>query len=180
MRRADVRIIAASNRDLEAAVAAGELREDLFYRLDVVTITVPPLRQRRDDILALAHGFLAFFTGAAGRRPIAFDPAAQAAILAYAWPGNVRELRNAIERAVVFAGDAVTAEDLPQRVMAPATAPGAVASPAGPTVGGNCTISEIERAHTQAVVARAQTLDDAARILGIDPSTLYRRRRRGS
>ncbi len=178
VRRADVRVVAASNRDLEAAVAAGALREDLFYRLDVVAITVPPLRQRTDDILPLARGFLTFFAAAAGRRPTAFSAEAEAAILAYPWPGNVRELRNAIERAVVFADDTVTAADLPVRVIAPAIAnreSGAV-----PVVGANCTIDALEFAHTAAVVERARSLDEAARILGIDPSTLYRRRRRRS
>ncbi|HEY0782634.1 MAG TPA: sigma-54 dependent transcriptional regulator, partial [Thermoanaerobaculia bacterium] len=93
-RRADVRILAATNRDLEAAVAAGTFREDLLYRLNVITLDLPPLAARREDVLPLAERFLAFFGGQNRRPPLILSPEAERAIAAYAWPGNVRELRN--------------------------------------------------------------------------------------
>jgi NtrC-family two-component system response regulator AlgB len=169
-RRADVRLVAATNRDLEADVAAGRFREDLLFRLNVIELAVPPLRERREDIVRLARGFLGFFARAAGRRPPALSREAEAALLAYGWPGNVRELRNAMERAVIlWPGATLPVDALPGRVAA---------RPAGPAVGGDVTLDELERAHISAVVARVATLDDAARILGIDASTLYRKRKR--
>jgi NtrC-family two-component system response regulator AlgB len=170
-RHADVRIVAATNRDLDAEVTAGRFREDLLYRLNVIEVTVPPLRERPEDLLRLARNFLAFFARAAGRRPP--EPTAQAeqALLAYAWPGNVRELRNVMERAVIlWPADVLTPEALPERVAAHATHL--------PLLGGDFTVEAIEREHVLRVLARAPTLDDAARILGIDPSTLWRKRRR--
>ena len=170
-RRADVRILAATNRDLEADVAAGRFREDLLYRLNVVELRLPPLRERPEDILPLARHFLAFFARAARRAVPALSPAAARALLDYAWPGNVRELRNAIERASIL---------WPAPVIEPAALPERIAAqpPAGPRLGGDYSVEEIERAHIQAVVARTPTLDDAARVLGIDASTLYRKRRK--
>lgn len=108
----DTRIVATSNRDLEAAVREGKFREDLFFRLNVITIELPPLRERREDIPRLAEHFLQVFNRENGRRIQGFTEAARDALLAYAWPGNVRELQNAIERAVVLArGEWLTPDD---------------------------------------------------------------------
>ncbi len=99
-RKADVRVVAATNRDLDEDVKTGRFREDLFFRLNVIEVSVPTLRERREDIIPLAHRFLAFFARTVGRSLLSFSPAAESALASYEWPGNVRELRNAIERAV--------------------------------------------------------------------------------
>ena len=170
-RHADVRVIAATNRDLDADVKAGRFREDLLFRLNVIEIEVPPLRERADDILPMARRFLAFFARAANRTAPTLSPAAEQALLGYAWPGNVRELRNAMERAVIlFPGATFGPDALPDRI-APATA-------TIPRLGASFTLDEIEREHIERVVAHTATLDDAAKILGIDVSTLYRKRKR--
>ena len=170
-RHADVRILAATNRDLEADVRAGRFREDLLYRLNVVELRLPPLRERPEDILRLARHFLAFFARAAKRPAPELSPAAAQALVGYAWPGNVRELRNAIERALIL---------WPAPVIQPAAFPERIAAqPAsGPRLGGDYTLDAIEREHLLCGVSRSATLEDAARILGIDASTLYRKRRR--
>ena len=170
-RRADVRILAATNRDLEADVGAGRFREDLLYRLNVVELRLPPLRERSEDILRLARHFLAFFARAAKRPVPELSPAAAQALVGYPWPGTVRELRNAIERALIL---------WPAAVLEPAAFPERIAGQpaAGPRLGADCTLEAIEREHLLRVVARSATLDDAARILGIDASTLYRKRRK--
>jgi NtrC-family two-component system response regulator AlgB len=170
-RRADVRIVAATNRDLAADIAGGRFREDLYWRLAVVEVRVPALRERREDVLPLARRFLAFFDRAAGRRPQTLSDAAEQALLAHDWPGNVRELRNAMERcAILWPADVVEPEGLPERVA------GTAAPAARP--GGDCTIEALEREHVLRVLARAPTLEEAARILGIDESTLWRKRKR--
>jgi two-component system response regulator AtoC len=129
-RQVDVRVIAATSRHLEREVAAGRFREDLFYRLDVFRVRVPPLRERREDIPLLVDHFLAHFREALGRpvRSIADD--ALDRLLAHAWPGNVRELENVIERAVILAdGDRITLRELPEAVASPrSTAPSSQAS----------------------------------------------------
>jgi NtrC-family two-component system response regulator AlgB len=170
-RSADVRIIAATNRDLEADVRAGRFREDLLYRLNVIEIRLPPLRERREDIERLAERFLAFFARAA-RRPVPeLSPTALEALRAYAWPGNVRELRNAIERAVIL---------WPAPVIEPAAFPERIAAQASNALqlGGDFPLEAVEREHILRVIARTATLEDAARILGIDSSTLWRKRRK--
>jgi NtrC-family two-component system response regulator AlgB len=170
-RSADVRVVAATNRDLEADVAAGRFREDLLYRLNVVELVVPPLRERSEDILPLARGFLAFFARAAKRAPMTLSPAAEEVLLRHTWPGNVRELRNALERvAILWQGQIVEPEALPDR-----TAP--LARPR-PRIGGDYTLEEIEREHTEQVIARTRTQEEAARALGVDPSTLWRKRKK--
>ena len=170
-RRADVRVVSATNRDLEADGATGRFREDLLYRLNVIEVSVPPLRERRDDILPLARHFTAFFARAA-RRPVPeLSADAEAALLRYEWPGNVRELRNAIERAVVLMeGRVLDASMLPRKV--------ADAPEAGPGLGGDASLDDVEREHIRQVLLRSPSLEDAARILGIDPSTLWRKRKR--
>ena len=170
-RRADVRLVAATNRDLEADVAAGRFREDLLFRLNVVEIAVPALRERPEDIARMARGFLAFFARAAGRRTPELSPEAEAALVAYDWPGNVRELRNAMERAtILWPAQVLPREALPARI-APRPA-------SRPVIGGDVTLEELEREHILHVVGRAPSLDDAARFLGIDSSTLWRKRKK--
>jgi NtrC-family two-component system response regulator AlgB len=170
-RTADVRIVSATNRDLQANVAAGKFREDLWHRLNVIEVSVPPLRERREDILPLAESFLAFFGRSTGRAGLELSPSAQALLHGYDWPGNVRELRNAIERAVIL---------WPARILEPQAFPERMVShaSAAPRIGDNLTLDEIERLHTLAVLSRTATLDEAATILGIDPSTLYRKRKK--
>ncbi|HUY32684.1 MAG TPA: sigma-54 dependent transcriptional regulator [Pirellulales bacterium] len=169
-RRADARIVAATNRDLEADVAAGRFRQDLLYRLNVVEVEVPSLRERPEDIMPMARRFLAFFARAAGRSTQELSPAAEKLLVDYPWPGNVRELRNTMERtAILWSAQVVEPAAFPERMLANAGV--------GPRLGGDATLAEVEREHLLRVVARTATLEDAARILGIDASTLYRKRR---
>jgi NtrC-family two-component system response regulator AlgB len=170
-RQADVRVLAATNRDLEADVKAARFREDLWYRLNVITIRVPSLHERREDILRLARGFLAFFSRTTGRPCLEFSSAAEAALLAHSWPGNVRELRNAIERAVIL---------WPARIIEPQAFPESMVAPipVEPQLGGEYSLDTIEREHILRVLARVPTLEEAARVLGVDSSTLWRKRRK--
>jgi two-component system, NtrC family, response regulator AlgB len=173
---ADVRLIAATNRDLDAAVASGTFRDDLLFRLNVVEFTLPPLRVRADRIDLAAH-LLTFFARQIGKKIEGLTPEAHQALLSYAWPGNLRELRNAIERAVIFAaGPRVALSDLPGRV-----ATSAAASAGGPTasieVGSPVSLEQLEAEHIRLLLERCPSREDAARVLGIDPSTLYRKRK---
>jgi NtrC-family two-component system response regulator AlgB len=173
-RRANVRILAATNRDLEDAVKEGAFRLDLLYRLNVVEIDVPALRRRREDLPALARHFLAFAAKQAGRPEPELSPEAEAALVAYDWPGNVRELRNEMERALVLTrSTTLLPTSFSPRVSA---RPHEVTAVLG--VGGDVTLETLERAHVQAVLARTATQEEAASILGIDPSTLWRKRKR--
>lgn len=122
--RADVRLVAATNRDLEAAIRAGEFREDLYYRLKVITLETPALRHRRDDIPLLAHHFLAMFSRRLSRLEVRLSDAARRCLMTYSWPGNVRELGNVIERALVLGdGDVIQPEDLPEELLDGAAEP---------------------------------------------------------
>ncbi len=171
-RSADVRLIAATNRDLEAAITVGAFREDLFYRLNVMELTLPPLR-RRTDILNLAEHLLDFFARQTGHLLTGFTPKAREALTRHAWPGNLRELRNAVERAAILAqGPEIGLADLPERIAF------AGAGPAGPSaIGGPVTLEQLEVEHIRRVLFHSPSLDAAARTLGIDPSTLYRKRK---
>jgi NtrC-family two-component system response regulator AlgB len=175
-RTSDVRLVAASNRNLDETVARGQFREDLYFRLNVVELTLPPLRER-SDARPLADHLLAFFARQLGKKIEGFTPEAHEAILQYAWPGNLRELRNAIERGVIFAtGPSVGLNDLPQKLAR--RDPGSVPGGAGLIgVGDRATIEELECAHIRSILEHSPSLEDAARILGIDPSTLYRKRK---
>jgi DNA-binding NtrC family response regulator len=118
--RVDVRIVAATHQDLEALIREGKFREDLFYRLNVIRLSAPPLRERREDVLELAMHFLDVHAARTGKVLTYIEPEAVEALLAHEWPGNIRELENAIERAVVLAdGPSLTAADLPAEVRQP-------------------------------------------------------------
>jgi NtrC-family two-component system response regulator AlgB len=170
-RSADVRILAATNRNLEADAAAGRFREDLLYRLNVIEVMLPPLRQRPRDVLPLAEHLLRFFARQAGKPVTGFTDEAREAIARYPWPGNVRELRNALERGVILgAGPLVGLADLPAAVGAPPRA--------GVEVGSRVTLDQLEAEHIRHILASTPTIDEASTVLGIDPSTLYRKRKR--
>jgi two-component system response regulator HydG len=176
--RLDVRVVSATNKDLAAEVKAGRFREDLFYRLDVVSVRLPPLRERREDVMPLAGAFLRRFAEANAKTVTGFSAAAVAAIERYAWPGNVRELMHAVERAVILTrGEALELGDLPEAVRAGAGGAGAPAAGSGTlSVPLGTTMDEIERL----VIRRTleQTRGDknlAAQILGIAARTIYRK-----
>ncbi len=171
-RHADVRVISATNLDLEAAVRAGDFREDLYYRLNVVELVVPPLRERREDIPGLAERLLAFFARQNRRQVLGCTPAAIHLLQQYPWPGNVRELRNMIERAVIFCpGEYLDSSSLPP-VLAASEAP------PEPQVGDLVPLETITELHIRQVVVHTKSLEEAARILKLDPATLWRRRKK--
>lgn len=170
--RANVRVIAATNQNLEALVEEKKFREDLFYRLNVITLHLPPLRNRRKDLMRLAEGYLSFFAKQCVKPVGAFSDPAREWMLANEWKGNLRELRNVIERAVIMAsGDQIEISDLPGAVNG---AGSAIPANTGQLV----TLQALEREHIRAVVERTETLDEAATVLGIDPATLYRKRKK--
>ncbi|MFZ5476399.1 MAG: sigma-54-dependent transcriptional regulator [Myxococcota bacterium] len=167
----DVRLVVASNRDLEAAVAEGRFREDLYYRVNVVHVEVPPLRQRGGDVLLLAQHFLERAAARMGKRVKGLSPGAAERMLAWRWPGNVRELQNCMERAVALARlDQIAVDDLPDKVRALA---GGAVSPEGDLL---VPLEEIERRHILRVLeAVGGSKSQAARVLGLDRTTLYRK-----
>jgi two-component system response regulator HydG len=168
----DARVIAATNRDLDEEVRAGNFRSDLYYRLNVIAVHLPPLRQRRDDISLLAEHFLRRIATARGEEPKQLSAGALEALLGYAWPGNVRELENGIERAVILTpGHEIQVAALPERItehrpeplVSPRTAP-------------NPSLDAVERAYIMWVLETERgNKARAAEVLGIDPSTLYRK-----
>jgi NtrC-family two-component system response regulator AlgB len=170
-RSADVRILAATNHDLRAEVAAGRFREDLYYRLNVIEVELPPLRRRPRDVLSLARHLLAHFARSSGKAVTGFTPPAEAALQRHGWPGNVRELRNAVERGVILArGPLVDIAQLPAGVGGPAPAPRIA-------VGAPVTLDALEAEHIRRILEASASLDEAAATLGINPSTLYRKRK---
>jgi DNA-binding NtrC family response regulator len=167
----DVRVVAATNRDLEAAVKAGSFRADLYYRLHVVSLRIPPLRERREDVPLLAEHFAQKHGLAEGS---AISPAARELLVAYDWPGNVRELENVVARALALnPSGVVMPEDLPEAVRGARPTP---PSPAGlPDVTDRPTLAEVERRYASQVLQEtAGNKTRAAEILGIDRKTLYR------
>jgi NtrC-family two-component system response regulator AlgB len=169
---ADVRVIAATNRDLKQAVAAGAFREDLLYRLDVFSLRMPALRERPNDILAIAESQLRQLSRQAGRNITGFSEAARHLLQRHAWPGNIRELRNAIERAIILcAGDVLDVTDFP------ATLTDGENSGTTPFLGGEYSTEEIEAEHIRQVLARKTSIQEAAQILKMDRSTLLRKRK---
>lgn len=170
-RASNVRILAATNRNLEDAIATGRFREDLFYRLNVIEVIVPPLRYRPADIMPLAEHLLQFFGRQNNRKTIEFSATAREVISRYPWPGNIRELRNAIERSVILtSGPIVEPDNLPSLVAGGDRSFAAVAE--------SLTLEEMEAEHIRRVLASTPSIEEAATRLGIDPSTLYRKRKR--
>ncbi|MCC6433134.1 MAG: sigma-54-dependent Fis family transcriptional regulator [Gemmatimonadaceae bacterium] len=168
----DARVIAATNRDLEDEIKRGHFRADLYYRLNVIAVHLPPLRHRADDIPVLAESFLQRSARQRNETVKSIDEEALDALLAYQWPGNVRELENALERAVILtSSDVITPASLPERVTARRAEP--LVSERTPTTP---TLEAIERAYIQWVLQNeGGNKSRAADMLGIDPSTLYRK-----
>jgi two-component system response regulator HydG len=168
----DARIIAATNRELEEEIRKGEFRSDLYYRLNVIALHLPPLRERRDDVPLLVDHFIKVLASRSGTPPLELEDEALDALKAYDWPGNVRELENALERAAVVArGRSIALEHLPTRLSEAPTP--RVVSEAPPQ---NPTMEIVERAYIVWVLqAEGGNKTRAAEVLGIDPSTLYRK-----
>jgi two-component system, NtrC family, response regulator AlgB len=168
-RRADVRVIAATHVDLESAVRAGKFREDLLYRIKVIQLDLPPLRDRLEDLPMLAERFL---SETRGGKPIAsFTPEAIEALKQYRWPGNLRELHNVIERAVFLCQNhLIGVGHLPTEFSGTA--------PTSEEVGDAISLDKLEEMHIRRVLAKSKSLEEAAKVLGIDLATLYRRRRK--
>jgi NtrC-family two-component system response regulator AlgB len=171
IRRANVRVIAATNRNLADDVKAGKFREDLFYRLNVISIVLPGLRDRQADLVRFAESYRQFFAARLGKRITGFSPDVQGAFAGYEWPGNLRELRNVIERAVILADtDTIEVSDLPDEFRSKPEP--------GIAVGARVTIDALEAEHIRRILAISRNLEEAARTLGIDPATLYRKRQK--
>jgi NtrC-family two-component system response regulator AlgB len=170
-RKADVRLIAATNTRLEEAVKAGRFREDLYFRLNVIPIELPPLRERRADIPGLAERLLAFHARNNHRSFLGFTDRALEALSAHMWPGNVRELSNAVERAAILCrAERVGLECLPAHLAA--------GGEPESRIGDAVSLEKIEEAHIRRVLAGAKSLQEAAAVLGIDQATLWRRRKK--
>ncbi len=170
-RKANIRLIAATNRDLAAEVAAGRFREDLYYRLKVIAVDMPALADRPADLLNLADNYLTYFAREQGRAGLRFSAAARTALIDYTWPGNLRELRNVIERAVILtAGPEIEPADLPDEFHAQ--------EESSLRPGHLVTLDALEQEHIRRIIAKADSLDQAAKVLGIDTATLYRKRKR--
>ncbi len=176
----DVRIVAATNRDLAGEVAAGRFRADLFYRLRVIPITLPPLRERREDIAPLAKHFTAHFNREFGKRVREIAPEAQAMLNAYAWPGNVRELRNVIERAVLLTdGEAIGTRELAPEVAAPLAQPAGAGAGAGALPADGVKLDDVERRLLVEALDRAHgNQSQAAALLGLSRHQVRTRMRR--
>jgi formate hydrogenlyase transcriptional activator len=171
--RVDSRVIAATNRDLKQSVADGEFREDLFYRLNVFPVLMPPLRQRRDDIPLLVRDFSARFAKRLGKTIDTIPLDVIEAFQSYHWPGNIRELQNVIERAVILTRDSVLHLDEPLETVATDTAP---------LIHAKSTLEEVERRHITRTLEEANWKisgeGGAAEVLGLNPSTLRARMRK--
>jgi NtrC-family two-component system response regulator AlgB len=177
-RQAEVRIIAATSHDLKKRVSEGAFREDLYFRLNVITVEMPPLRERPGDVIAFAEHYLRHFAVLCGRRLEGFTAPALAGIHAYSWPGNLRELRNAIERAVIMVkGNKINLDDLPAESRGHTVA-SANGSDTSLQVGSLVSMDQLEEAHLRKVLERTSNLAEAAQVLGIDQATLYRKRKK--
>jgi two-component system, NtrC family, response regulator AlgB len=169
-RKADVRVIAATNVDLEAAVASGRFRQDLFYRLNVISITLPSLAERSGDIEALAGNMLAFFNARNHKAIQGFSPAVLRIFHGYGWPGNIRELRNVVERAVILCTTSMIGEELLPESMASAVQRQIM-------IGDRIKLETIEELHIRRVLSSTSSVHEAAEVLGIDKATLWRKRK---
>jgi len=169
-RHADVRILAATYMNIEESVREGRFREDLYYRLNVIQIEIPPLRERPDDVAALAERLLLFFGRACHRSVSGFTDEAVQLLRNYNWPGNVRELRNVVERAVILCREKrIGVEDLPENLR--------TSHDRSLRIGDPVSLEQIEEAHIRTVIAGTRSLQEAAGLLGIDQATLWRRRK---
>ncbi|MBF0376272.1 MAG: sigma-54-dependent Fis family transcriptional regulator [Desulfamplus sp.] len=170
-RKADVRIITATNVDLNKRVAEGLFREDLFYRINVITITLPPLREHPEDIMAMALDFMAFFCRLNHKTFLGFEPQAEKMLINHNWSGNIRELRNAVERAVILGnGKYIGVKDLPENINPQDRR-------LNPSIGDPISLSQIEEMHIRRLLAHTSSIHEAADILGIDQATLWRKRK---
>jgi len=171
-RRADVRIVAATNRDIRAEVQAGRFREDLFYRLNVIAVTAPPLRTRKEDVPLLVDAFLGSYCAKNGRPRLEAPREFTQALIDYDWPGNVRELENVIERAVVLCrGNTLSVDDLPEHI-AHASSP----SPAVLTFPVGTSLDEVEMRLIRETLKHTRgDKSVAAQLLGISTRTIYRK-----
>jgi NtrC-family two-component system response regulator AlgB len=168
-RNADVRMIVATNVNLDEAVRSGRFREDLFYRIKVIQIDVPPLRQRVEDIIPLAEQFIGELESE--NAALGLTPEARSALQGYSWPGNIRELRNVIERAVTLCKTReIGLEHLPGNFIPSAAPPVELGDP--------ISMEKLEELHIRRVLARTKSIGEAARVLGMDPATLWRRRKK--
>lgn len=168
-RYADVRVIAASNHDLAKTVKAGTFRQDLYYRLNVISITLPPLRDRLDDVERLAMAHLHSVAIQCDKQVGSISTEALEVLKRYDWPGNIRELRNVVERAVILSSNhQIEASDLAEIVEPDSEI----------RVGARVTLEELETEHIKKVIANSKTLEEAAGVLGIDAATLYRKRKK--
>ena len=177
--KVDARVIAATNKDLPTAIRTGEFREDLYFRLAVIPIFVPPLRERQEDIAVLADYFMAGFAKEYGRRPKVFAADAVALFQRYAWPGNVRELRNLIERLVIMAsGDTITASDLTFLDQGAVAADAAPPAGTGPLMLLHDARDRFEREYIlRALAEQHGNMSRTAEVLGVERSNLYRKMR---
>ncbi|HEX3626433.1 MAG TPA: sigma-54 dependent transcriptional regulator [Verrucomicrobiae bacterium] len=176
-RQANVRIIAATNRDLKKRVAEGSFREDLYFRLNVITVEMPSLRMLDSDIIRFAEHYTKFFGDQCGRKLDGLSPEAVACIRAYTWPGNLRELRNSIERAVIMARhEKIIPGDFPTEMCENKS--GALSDGAVAQVGSLISLEKLEEIHLRKILERTPSLTEAAQILGIDQATLYRKRKK--
>ncbi|HWY30735.1 MAG TPA: sigma-54 dependent transcriptional regulator [Candidatus Acidoferrum sp.] len=177
-RQASLRVIAATNRDLKKRVTEGLFREDLYFRLNVVAVEMPPLRSRQGDLIQFAEHYRKFFTEQCGCKVDGFAAEAITCIRAYPWPGNLRELRNAIERAVILAkGKSISPDDFPAEMRGQNAVPNA-AGERLPLVGSLISLEKLEESHLRRVLEQTPSLTEAAEILGIDQATLYRKRKK--
>jgi two-component system nitrogen regulation response regulator NtrX len=176
--RVDARVLAATNKDLTAEIRAGRFREDLYFRLNVVPIFVPPLRERQEDIPLLANHFMAMLAREYGRRPKTFAPDAVLALQQYSWPGNVRELRNVVERLMIMVpGDRVSSRDLGVLDQGLAAETEAVVRPAA-AASLHAARDQFERDYIlKTLAAQHGNMSRTAEVLGIERSNLYRKMR---
>ena len=177
-RQANVRIIAATNRDLKKRVAEGAFREDLYFRLNVIAVEMPPLRMLDTDVSRFAEHYASFFAAQCARKIDGFSPEAVACLRAYSWPGNLRELRNSVERAVIMARhDKIMPADFPNEMTQGKTGTSADGNNTV-QVGSLISLDKLEEIHLRKVLERTPSLTEAAQILGIDQATLYRKRKK--
>jgi two-component system nitrogen regulation response regulator NtrX len=176
--RVDTRVLAATNKDLKSEIRVGHFREDLYFRLNVIPIYVPPLRERLEDIPILADHFMAAFAREYGRRPKSFEPAATSSLQEYPWPGNVRELRNVIERLMIMVpGDSISEDDLDFLDSRPGARSGA-GEPASERLSLHEARDRFERDLILRTLAEHQgNMSRTAEALGVERSNLYRKMR---